>query len=261
MARRFNYTSRQRILQKHVRIRVTDDAGRLEFDAALDLESYQFPVGESAPRVFIEAYRRATSTWKRFDFGTTSELSAPHDRSLAEFGVPAGILFRVKVTESGGASLGRLIAQADRIRPLSPDESDSPAQPLIEHIPAPDIGDELWRVDFSGDMPLLKINSKLSMGADQFLLDPRHRAMFAPAVMRTVLSRILVVEGYSGDEDDQDDWRRRWLKFGAQLCGTNAPEYEDDSDLELVETWIDSAVESFSRRAHLRTAFEAGGEA
>lgn len=261
MARRFNYTSRQRILQKHVHILLSEDSGELEFKATLDLESYKFPSVAAPPRVFVEAYRRATSTWKRFDFGTIERISAPPDRSLREFGVPAGILFRVKVTEATGDGAGRLLAHADRIRPQSPDQSDAPVQPLIEHIAASDIGDELWRVDFSGDMPLLKVNSKLSMGADQFLSDPRYRALFAPAVMRMVLTRILVIEGYSGDEDDQDDWRRQWLKFGSKLNGESSPEYEDARDLEGVEDWIDSAVENFTRLAHLRAAFEGGGAA
>jgi hypothetical protein len=65
--------------------------------------------------------------------------------------VPEGILFRVNVSAAGDDALGRLLAEADAIRPRMPDEQDAHGQPLIQHVAADDIGDELWRVtDFDG---------------------------------------------------------------------------------------------------------------
>lgn len=258
MPRRFNYTSRKRILQEHVHIRIVQDDTGLSFDAELDLTGYGFEKQSPKPRVFIEAYRGATASWKRFDFGVFGEMSRPPDRSLSEFRTPEGILFRVRVTAADAAGAGRLVGEADSIRPRLPGEEDLPVQPLIQHLPSDDIGDEIWRVDFSGEMPLLKINSRLPMGVDQFLTDPRNRAVFAPAIMRHVLTRILLIEADDGDEEDEDDWRQRWLRFGTRMTGQNAPDVDPKDGRAEIEEWIDQGVEGFARRVGLKSLGEPG---
>lgn len=257
MPRRFNFTKRKRIRRKDIRIRICQStSGELSFDADLDLSSYGFESLEVPPVVYVEARRSATSTWKRFPFGTTEKISPPPDRSLAEFGVPNGVLFSVRVTSISSEQPGVLLAEADGVRPLMPGETELPAQPLIEHIPAKDLGSELWRLDFSGEMPLLKINDSVPMGPDQFLTDATFRALFAPAVMRQVLTRIIVIEQAGVDEDGDSDWQQRWLRFGSKLAGSNAPKYSTSDDLVDVEDWVDAAVEAFAERAGLLRTFE-----
>lgn len=258
MPRRFNYTDRQRILHEHVTIRIVQDEAGLSFDADLDLSGYRFEKLSPKPRIFIEAYRGGTASWKRFDFGVVGEMSKPPDRSLAEFRTPEGILFRVRVTAADPAGAGRLVGEASTVRPRLPGEEDLPVQPLIQHLPSDDIGDEIWRVDFSGEMPLLKVNSRLPMGVDQFLTDPRNRAVFAPAIMRQVLTRILLIEADPGDEENEDDWRQRWLRFGARMTGTDAPEVDHKDGRIEIEEWIDQGVEGFARRVGLKSLGEAG---
>src|SRR5690606_13817772 len=113
---------------------------------------------------------------------------------------------------------------------------------LIQHMAADDIGEEVWRLDFSGEMPLVKINSRITPGVDQFLIDPQYRAVFAPAVMRQILTRILLVEKFCGDEDDDLDWRQRWLKFAARMSGLEAVHAEAADDIQVVDDWISMAV-------------------
>lgn len=259
MPRRFNYTNRQRILREHVGIGIIQQGAELSFNATLDLSQYPFERMSPKPRVYIEAYRGGTASWKRFDFGRVGTLSPPDDRSLTEFRVPEGVLFRVRITATDPSGAGRLVGEADGIRPKLPGEHEQPVQPLIQHIPADDIGDEVWRVDFSGEMPLLKVNSRLPTGVDQFLVDPRYRAVFAPAVMRVVLARVLLIERHVGDEEDESDWRQRWLRFGALMAGAESPGPIDTADsLEGVEAWIDTAVEGFARRVGVASLSEAG---
>src|SRR5438093_603771 len=151
MPRRLNYTGRKKINRNDASIRVKRNGDGLVFDADLRLANYRLDEISPPPRVYVEAYRGASTLWKRFEFGRVGTIQPPQDRSLDEFGVPEGILFRVKVSAEG-ESLGKLLAEADAIRPRLPDEQDEHGQPLIEHMPADDIGDELWRVDFSGQM-------------------------------------------------------------------------------------------------------------
>jgi hypothetical protein len=257
MPRRLNYTGRKKINREHTMVRIHRRVGELMFDADLKLADYKLDKITPPPRVYVEAYRGASTVWKRFDFGRIGTMQPPEDRSLSEFGVPEGILFRVKVSACEGETVGRLLAEADKIRPRLPDDKDQHGEPLIQHMPADDIGDEIWRVDFSGDMPLLKINSRVPMGVDQFLIDPQHRIVFAPAVMRQVLTRILVIERDTGDEDDESDWRQRWTRFASQLQASDYPGTvdNDNGNLIVIEEWIDGAVEAFVGRSGLFAIF------
>lgn len=260
MPRRFNYTERQKINREDITIRLVQHDGHLSFDADLRFAGYGLDSIQPPPQVFVEAYRGASTLWRRFDFGRISTLQPPDDRSLDEFAVPQGILFRVKVTATGQDALGRLVAEADVIHPQLPCDQDSFGLPLIQHMPANDIGDELWRTDFSGNMPLLKINSRVPVGVDQFLSDPQYRAVFAPAVMRQVLTRILIIDRDSYDPDDSTCWQARWLNFAGGLSGIGeCPEAEAAdgrlTNLEELEIWIDEAVTEFACRAALFAGF------
>lgn len=261
MPRRFNYTGRQRVLREHVHIRVLQaDDGSLSFDGAIDLSAYGIEKQHAQSRVYIEAYRGATASWKRFDYGSVNAISPPADRSLNEFKVPEGILFRVRVTTTDGDGVGRLVAEADGVRPQLPGDDPQAVQPLIQHMAADDIGEEVWRLDCSGEMPLLKINSRIGVGVDQFLMDPRHRAVFAPAVMRQILTWILLIEKSHGDEEDEMDWRQRWLRFATRMSGSDPVSSETADDIRITEDWINVAVEGFAKRIGARSSFDLGEE-
>src|SRR5688572_26183115 len=117
MPRRLNYTNRQKIKRQDVSIRLHRNAQGLSFNADLRLAEYKLDRVTPPPRVFVEAYRSAAALWKRFDFGRVGTVRAPEDCSLNEFGVAEGVLFRVKVSAVGDDTLGRLVAEADAIRP------------------------------------------------------------------------------------------------------------------------------------------------
>lgn len=258
MPRRFNYTGRKRIRREDITIHLLQDTLGLRFTAALVLADYGLDRVRPLPRVYVEAYRGASAQWRRFDFGPLDACHPPDHCSLDEFGVPEGILFRVKVTGTGGDSAGRLLAGADAIHPSLPGEAPGHVQPLIQHVPADDIGDELWRVDFSGNLPLLKINERVPGGVNEFLRDPVHRATITPAVMRRVLERILIIDNDRGDVEDGNDWRQLWLRFATNL--STDPISDADRSSDDLSAWIDRSVEAFSAKAGLLRALAVGSD-
>ncbi|MCC6741392.1 MAG: hypothetical protein IT452_20280 [Planctomycetia bacterium] len=259
MPRRLNFTGRKKINRADARISLVSSEGKLSFSADLRLADYDLAKITPRPRVFVEAYVGASTHWKRFDFGLIGQVQPPADCSLQGFPSSDGVLFRVKVVSAGEVA-GMLVAEADHITPRRPEELDDDVSPLIRHVSAEDIGDELWRLDFSDDLPLLKINSKVPNGADQFIMEPKLRAIFAPAIMRQVLTRILVRDRDAGDEDDPEDWRSRWVKFAEGLPKTSSCPgvvSKDNGNLDEVESWIDDSVEAFARATSLLDRFVA----
>lgn len=243
MPRRLNYTNRRSIGRENVSIQVRQDSSGATFDAELKLDGCK---ASADTRVFVEAFRSASTTWKRFDFGRVGCLIPPADRRLDEFGDPAGIRFRVKLTSADGA-VGKLVAEEDDVQPRLPDDKDRPSSPLIVIAPGA-IGNEIWRVSFDGALPTLLINEQIG---DWKVLakDWTFRALVTPAVMRQVLTNILIVDGDIGDEDDATDWRGLWLRFAERLPGvaeTPTPP-TDVADRPACEEWINTAVEAFSK--------------
>lgn len=255
MARRINFTNRQKITRQDVSIRVHANGQGLAFDAELArLIEYKL---DPQARVYVEAYRSASTAWDRWGFGRVGLISPPpiEQRSLDKFGGADGLLFRVKVSADGDA-LGKLLAEADAIRPLLPDDLDSHGTPLIKPEAGP-LGHEPWRVRFDDDMPVLVINDK-TPGWKELVMEPRFRAIVAPAVMRQILTRILIIDRGSGISDDDDTkWCNRWIRFAEALPGVvESPGGVDNETLiETVEDWIDTSVSAFASRSGLFDRF------
>lgn len=257
MARRINYTGRKKINRGDVAIRVHVSATGMTFDAELSrLGEYKL---DPQARVYVEAYRGASTMWDRWDFGCVGLIAPPpiQHRTLDKFGGADGLLFRVKVSADGEA-LGKLLAEADAIRPRLPDDFDGHGDPLIDCKLA-DIGFEVWRVRFDDHMPMLLISDKFGeLGWKELYRDARFRSLVAPAAMRQILVRILVIDRNTGDEENPSDWRSRWIRFAEMLPGVTAdPDTVDDDqgNVDEVERWIDTAVSAFSARSGLFDSF------
>lgn len=251
MARRLNFTDRKKIRRQDAKIRIVERNGHYEFDAEISLGDYDV---DPTALVHVEAFRSVSTLWKRFDFGRVGDLGPREKCSLEEFGRPDGIRFRAKVASSGEA-LGRLLAEADNIRPLLPGEVDENRDPILNVAPAA-LGAEAWKVEFGdGSLPELQINETLQDWA-VIARNPVFRSLVLPAAMRQVLIRILFHEG-DWDDDDEDDWRTRWIRFAQELPGVgDCPGVPDDEDQDApffreVEEWVDQAVNAFSQRAGL----------
>lgn len=247
MIRRLNYTDRRRILREDVRIVLREIGGKTSFSADVDLRRYELP-GDA--QVFVEAYRE--TIWMRFPLGTVAarRLPGPEESQLSEFDSPEGLLFRVRVTSAGdrGQRHGLLLAEADQIPLRKPDEADDLRIPLLPVVPD-DLGDELWQLRIDG-RALLYVNRALDY--QQLAWSPAFFALVYPAVVREVLTRILLLEE-PPDPEDTGDWRVQWLRFAMQLHGIGEPPTGDDA--EAKERWIAEVVATFARQHGLLARF------
>lgn len=244
MIRRFNYTDRIRILQKDVHITIREEDGQLIFDADLSaLSEYELPP-ESL--VFVEAYRQ--TNWMRFDFGQIGAITPAKNRKLLQFDSPEGIHFRVKITPSG--NVHALLAEADRITLTRPNLGEGERTPLLPVKPEK-LEHEIYRLDFSGDRPILLINSDAGNYAD-IGRSPAFTSLVYPNVFREILIRVLLLEGH--DDSLSDDWKSHWLKFALTHPGLGELPKVEDTDGR--NDWIEICVTAFSKQLQVRSKFE-----
>lgn len=251
MIRRFNYTGRKLIDRADAQI-VIEEAP-LRFRARLQLDGYRLP---KDARVFVEAYRQ--TTWIRFDFGTVSAVAPPDDCTLSSFEIRDGVLFRVKVTAASGSAIGRLLAEADQLPPVQSDDTDEPREPLLP-VRGQDLGQEIFRVDYTGSRPILLINN--TVGDWRALArSPSLTCLIYPHVLREVLTRIIQVEQHY-ELEPESDWRAQWLHFASQIPGGSEP--PEDKNQDEAHDWIDGIVAAFGRMHHTADRFRAflAGEA
>lgn len=230
---RLNFTGRRRIAQDHVKISLMSDNGQALFSARMTLESYGFP--ETAA-VIVEAYRQLELS--RFEFGTVTRPIPPPNCRLTEFGTIDGVRFRVKVVSNDDPH-GRLLGVADRISATDEALDRTRRIPLI-NVKGHDLGREVWKVVFS-DEPILLINYRMA-NKHALVRSPMFQSLVLPEVLRSILTRVLLIDQYRYFEDE-DDWAARWLRFASSFPG--AGDVPEDPDPELDAEWIDSAVSAF----------------
>lgn len=248
--RRFNYTARQRIERGDIRLTLAaPDERPARVRASVDLP----PGLPGDARIHVEAHQRTTRM--RFDFGTVERPGFPEGFAvLTEFNDPAAVQFAVKVTASHGDELGLLLADRDGMR-IDAADADEDRESLLPVAPA-EIGEDVWQVGFGNAGPTLLFNRNLSDWRS-FAAEHRVRCLVYPAVMRQVLTQILIIEDWV-DLEDKDDWRTKWLIFAHSFDGvTDLPEAPNLSD-KLA--WIDDAVTAFSVRARFMSGLNADSE-
>lgn len=242
MIRRYNYTGRKAIDRADATMRIED--GPLRFHAALALGHYSLPADA---KVFVEAYRQ--TNWMRFDFGTVGAMKPPGDLRLSEFDTREGILFRVRVTATVSPE-GRLLAEADQISPVHIKKTGEESREPLLPIKPVDLGEEVFRVDFS-DRPILLINNQFGDWR-ALARSPFFVCMAMPQALREIVTRILRVEAYF-ETDDPQDWRARWLRFAAALPGSSEPPEEEERD--RFDDWVNDAVAAFARMHGMKSRF------
>jgi len=245
--RRLNYTGRQRIRRRDVRITIhKSDDGPSRFDADLKLAGYELPY--DAP-VFVEAYRQ--SIWMRFRYGTAGSVLPEDKPILSEFDSPDGLLFRVKITSVGHPS-GILLAEADRIPPREPAEDEEQRIPLLSARADRDLGDQVFQIDFD-DRPILLVNANLDDWRTA-VHEPAFISLVYPVAVRQILTRILDHD-HPGEIEEDGDWPSQWLKFATFLPGVPNEIPGKDADEENKDRWIDEVVSSFCRQHQMLNEF------
>jgi len=251
MIKRINYTGRRRLTREQASITLAVGEEQPNFTLDLNLGRARFP---NDAEVIVEAHRQ--TSFMRWQFGTVGQPVIPSEaeRRLSDFGSGTGVRFRVKVVEArADVSQGqpaRVLAHAEGLRPRAPSDEDDRAESLLcvdwgeddafRHLP--------WRLEFdeSSD-PLLRISRHLVPDKDAFVAHPAFVCLVLPEILRSVLTRILVIDQDRGD-DDIANWHALWLKFAAGLPGIGAPPLEITDS----EDWIDAVISTFCMRARIR---------
>lgn len=254
MKRTFNYTERKSIAPKDVRIFLKNAgdkrrAQHAEFDAELNISEYKLHPNS---KVVIEAYRQ--NSWMSFDWGTVGNLTPQSDRFLRAFESPEDILFRVKVISATRSGL--LEAEADTISPSDAEDEDSDRSPLLPVMPQ-DLGDEIWRLDFSDNRTRLLIHSAIGDIRSK-VLSPEFRSLVYPVVIRIILEKALLHKDNTGDlpsAGEPNQWDMRWVRFCSALPGSpNVNPYtcEDGDDRQ---EWIEDVLTCFCRLRRVRDEY------
>ncbi len=246
MIRKFNFTGRRKIPRTHLSFALhTGDDGRAFFEASLTLQGLHLP---KEADVFVEAYRGTSHM--HFSFGTVGDPAIP-ERIFLDRIQPGGIpLFRVKIVQDG-----RIIAAADRIVPRI--ERDEPKDRLcllpVEFV---DLGELIWRLDLSGDHPVLQVNAGMEGIRETVRTDYAFFGLVYPEVVRQVLRHILITDNYGDEECDPEDWQGNWLRFAEDLPGAGSlPSRSLWTSLQDKEFWIEEAVEAFCRKWCVKDRF------
>jgi hypothetical protein len=243
MRRRFNYTGRQRIFERDVRITVTEPEERkLRFFSDLDFKNYQFPA--HAP-VWIEVYNRDTVL--RFPFGTVAAPTAESPCEINEFVDTDIYHFRVKVVDP--LNQNRLLGLAKNINPTSDHEDFGPTRSLLR-LGRDDLEGRPWRLNFPpGEYPILYLDNSFDAGLSLATLNIMFQGAVFPQVLEMILDRILIFDGFtpSSDYDEEDKWKAAWIQFAESLPSVPPLETDTEQDTDSLKRWINEAVIGFCR--------------
>ena len=243
MIRRLNSTGRRTIRREHAKVslRPAENSAPSIYDLQLNLASYGFPPDA---RVRVEAWR--SNAVQRWDYGAVGALTPPAAERRRMTEVPASAQFRLTVIAGDGS--GRLLGACPSIKPALPLRSLLPVREADDD----ELGGEVWRVDFGDDdLPELLVNREISGISEIVRTNKDFRALVMPAVLRAILTRILIDE--SADPDDEESAWEGWFKLARALhpdpnagIPRLAPDGVDTS-LDVARSWIDIVVGAFAR--------------
>jgi len=175
-----------------------------------------------------------------FECGTIKEIKDPKVfTSTSNF---EGLGFTVKITDVTGTP-GKLLAESAVIYPKS--HGDKSSKKTILPILQSDLDDEIYRVDFSGDRPVLLIN-KNAGDKNSIAKSPFFRSLVYPSVLREILTRILIINEYDDPDDDDAGWQAKWLEFGSLMPGMSENPKISEDEFVLIK-WIENVVSSFAK--------------
>jgi len=193
----------------------------------------------------------------QWPWGTFSAMQVPSNRQLSEFDVPDGVIFRVRVVLPPGQESRKLVGEVDGIQPILAGKTDDRRRHLL--VPVPDALDQaLWKLDLEHEPPQLLVNREAKPSWKELARSPHFIALVYPEVFRRVMSKILVEENWS-DDDEDSDWESDWVRFARSLGGL-PPLPLPGHRLER-EAWIEDAVSAFARRMQLKSMWDREHEA
>ena len=249
--KRIKFLHRKKILQSDVEIRLEVLGPTKRFSAKLNLADYKFP---PEAKVFVDAKQLLERI--RFDFGSVIRPSRTASIDISRL-KGERVTFDVLVVD---LSNSRKLGSAETVRPLKTGETSIGPKELLPIDASKSLDGVLWRVDYnenwegSVDAPVLLFDKSAAReSAANFVGNNWVRGLVFPAVMREILTRILIIERHTY-ESDSTAWRDAWLRFASKCAGQDLPAPDDDSlSQEEFEQWIQIAVEKMATRSQFLT--------
>ncbi|MCX7626247.1 MAG: hypothetical protein N2Z21_08565 [Candidatus Sumerlaeaceae bacterium] len=266
VSRNFNYTNRIRIDRHHVVIRPVNQESQkaegLEVEFSIDLQDYLKNLDDQ-DQVIAEVYYKGF--YARTELGEVSDFADGEKTVRAEFPnyyIPAErSRFRLKIVANGQESTqGLLLALADHLKltsvPSTMEEEESESLRECDLLPVvyADLGEVPWIIDWEQLEQTILILNKRLFDKDK-VNQPLYRALLLPAVLKDILTQILIIDEYDGDED-RNDWRYFWIDMVSErwMGGTRPP--ANGKGLEDKLDWIEEAIKGFCERNKLVSKVE-----
>lgn len=239
---RINFTHRTKIDRKHAVVRIVPDGGGLIYE--LDFQIDQYPKLPKKALVFLEASQGIALM--RFPLGTVGQLESPpvSKRRLSEFAKADRLSFRLKVTAPDGDDAGKLLAEADNLKPKGADDG----RISLISISQDDLGQTPWELKFvpsDPDIPELVVNERI--GGKTHAGEPVFRAHVMPAVLREVFSQ-LVLRGR--EEEEKEHWSNLWYLLATSVLKQPDPPHSKELN-EAAIVWIKNACDAFAAERRL----------
>jgi len=255
MIKKFNYTGRQKILRSKVRITLIEKDRKRSFDAHVDFDEMDLPPDAA---IYIEPYYHFS--FMRFNCGTIHKFFVPADTSITDIPYSDILFFRIKVVDEKGKH-GRLIAYADELKPEVLDKGRVNRKSILPVDFSSDLGQQIWKLSFNGQGPVLQINKRIENRKDLVMSD-EFIAIAFPAIVKEVITKIAC--NYPDFEEEEDHWVSRWLQFTKRILYVHdkpQPSEDKEKDKEDWEEWIESVIEAFCRKNSVRNRYESSNMA
>ena len=233
LSTRSNPTSLQDIDKRKVEI-VVSEINEVKY---FSLQKLDLGGMNLSPAHRVVCVARAGKTSRRFEMGTIARYRNENIR-LEELDLSQALRFRIMVHEESNALL---LASAENLRPRDESASES----LLPMEPA-DLGQLLWKLDFSAEGPVLKFNSNVFPSAGGIENYLPFASLVLPAVVRSIVEKIANQPNSLEDDNDPLSSWADWL----DVMGLERPEELDDDQRT---EWCDRVVDTFCNRHSFAT--------
>jgi len=191
----------------------------------------------------------------RFPYGRVSTPDPDASTRKLDGVTPEAVGFNLKVVDDTEEA-GLLLGVSRNIRPVGDGDGGAGQQSILPVNPT-DLGDQVWRLNFSNRRPWLEVNSAIPDIMEVARSDRRFFSLVYPAVIRQILTRILVIDGWYSPDGNPDDWRVQWLKWGIHWHPDKARPAEGERDKVQDEwlDWIEEVTTAFCQQHGVRDKY------
>lgn len=231
-----NPTKIKRIDRSHIDLSVADK--RESFTVhKIGIETLELP--EDFP-VWLIA--RSGFTEERLLLGTAGKINLPKTGSLSSLDPIKPLQFRIIICDPDSKII---VASCEGITARN-DTDETGSIPLLP-VEQQELGERLWRLCADqGVAPVLYVNNDPDLGMVKKLRlgdDPIVRALILPEAIQQALEHVA--------SSEEDEWRKPWLTFIAELGQPSPDEFEEKDSSEIRE-WAMKVVDVWLKKNHFK---------